>query len=197
MAFQIIGIALIALFVFYGMDIRRKKGSSNFVATPWLFLMKFLSFALIACFAAALFTLSKADIVDWICLALMASGTAFIIAAKKTLNTAHTFTGQFLDKPQLVTRGVYSITRNPLYFGVFQCEIAAAVIVLRHATALWPNSYFPMLTILTLAMAYVVGFNLKMAKLESCYLHTFFGQSYSEYSARTPFLFPSFSLGGK
>lgn len=197
MFLQIIGTALIAFFVYYGMDIRRKKGSSNFVATPWLLLMKLLSFALIACFAAVLFSLRNADIGDWLCIALMASGTAFIMAAKKTLHTAHTFTGQFLDKPELVTQGVYSYTRNPLYLGVFQCEIAAAIIVLRHAAALWPSTYVPLLALLTLALVYVVGFNLKMARLEARYLHKVFGQSYAEYSTRTPFLFPSFLRSGK
>ena len=42
------------------------------------------------------------------------------MAAKRALGKAHTFTGQYLERPELVTRGVYSITRNPLYFGVLQ-----------------------------------------------------------------------------
>ena len=197
MFFQAIGIALIALFVIYGMDVRHKKGSSSFVATRWLTLMKLLSFSLIACFAAVLVSLQDVGFGDWLCLVLMASGTAFIVAAKRTLHTAHTFTGQYLNTPQLVTRGVYSLTRNPLYLGVFQCEIAAAIIVFRHAEALWPTASVPMLWILTFALLYVVAFNLKMARLESRYLNKFFGQAYTAYSACTPFLFPSFSRSTK
>ena len=188
--FQLIAWALVAVFVFYGMDVRQKTGASDFVAPFWQMLMKLLSFALIAAFVCVLWWVRFPTAVDYLALVLMASGTAFVAAAKRALGRAHTFTGQYLTKPGLITHGVYAVTRNPLYFGVFQCEIGASLFLLHQAPAVWPQSGPYWLCGLAAALVYVVSFNLRMAAHEAVYLENVFGDRYRHYRARVPFLIP-------
>ena len=188
--FKIITVILVAFFTYYGMDVRRKQGARHFVSTGWLRLMKFCSFALIGVFLGFAMYAREVSAIDWVSLVLLTIGTTFVSAAKITLGKAHTFTGQYLEKPLLVTRGVYSFTRNPLYFGVFQCELGATVFVLHQAPMLLPESYPYLIAALTLALLYAVLFNLKMAVRESQYLGQYFGDAYRHYSADVPFLVP-------
>ena len=103
--FQIAAGILAALFLYYGMDVRRKEGAKDFVALAWQKLMKFCSFLLVG--AAVWITLGvrQLNAVDWLDLAVMASGTAFVAAAKHALGKAHTFTGQYLGKPMWSREG--------------------------------------------------------------------------------------------
>ena len=188
--FQVIACALVALFVYYGMDVRQKSGARNFITPFWQMLMKLLSFALIAAFAYGVWSVRYPGAVDYLALVLMASGTGFVAAAKQVLGKAHTFTGQYLRKPDLITHGVYAVTRNPLYFGVFQCEIGASIFLLHQAPAMWPQSWPYWLFGLAGALVYVVSFNLRMAVHEAAYLENFFGDRYRQYRARVPFLIP-------
>lgn len=192
--FKAIAVAMTALFVYYGMDIRHKKGTQNFVAPHWLILMKLCSFMLIGAFVWFMLATNSIGVIDWLSLALMSSGTALILAAKRALGTAHTFTGQHLEKPSLVTHGVYTFTRNPLYFGVFQCEVGASVFALNQAPGILPDSYLYWLSALTAALLYAVVFNWKMAKREACFLESHFGDAYRKWSAVTPFLVPFTSV---
>ena len=177
-------------FVIYGMDIRRKAGACNFVGPIWLVLMKALSFALIGTFFMTLALSAELGALDWLTLALLLSGTLFVALAKRALGTVHTFTGQYLLRPGLVTTGVYSLTRNPLYFGVFQCELGASIYVAWHAPTVYSQHYIAVLLAGAVALAYVVGFNWTMARREAEYLETYFGVSYRDYRARVPFLIP-------
>jgi len=185
---------LAAIFVYYGMDMRPKTGARDFVAPVWQVTMKLCSVALILGFAWIALSAQHVNTIDWVSLATMASGVGFIVAAKVALGQAHTFTGQYLVRPMLVTHGVYAITRNPLYFGVFLCEFGALLFVLNQTlTSLtWAN--FQWLAVLTAALAYAVAFNCFMAVNEARYLRQVFGEAYRSYQARVPFLVPRIHL---
>ena len=111
--FQITAGLLAAVFLYFGMDVRGKDGARDFVAPVWQKLMKFCSFLLVGSAVWITSSVRQLNASDWLDLAVMASGTAFVAAAKHALGKAHTFTGQYLEKPMLVTRGIYAITRNP------------------------------------------------------------------------------------
>ena len=181
---------LAVLFLYYGMDVRRKKGAKDFVTLAWQRLMKFCSFLLVGAAVWITFSVRQLNAVDWLDLALIASGTAFVAAAKHTLGKAHTFTGQYLEKPMLVTRGIYAITRNPLYFGVLQCELGASLFVIHQAPRLLPQRYLYWLVVLAAALLYAVSFNWIMAARESRYLERYFGEEYRRYCAAVPFFIP-------
>lgn len=189
----IVGITVL-LFVWYGMDVRAKAGAQNFVAPSWQILMKASSFSLIGAFVWIAMIAREVNEIDWLALVAMASGTGFVIAAKRALGSAHTFTGQHLEKPRLVTKGVYSITRNPLYFGVFQCETGASLFVLKQAPVLFPQSYLAIFAVLTAALVYAIVFNLRMARKEASFLESYFGDDYRRWSATVGYIAPFFNL---
>lgn len=193
--FQTLTSILVVLFLFYGMDVRRKEGTRDFVAPAWQTLMKLCAFSLIGAFVGIAMSIAHVNLFDWVALALMAAGTGFAAGAKRALGNAHTFTGQCLEKPRLVTRGVFGVTRNPLYFGVFLCESGAALFLARQVPLLWPQSYPYWLAALAAALAYAVAFNLRMALKEARYLEDCFGDAYRAYRERVPFLIPSFAPG--
>jgi protein-S-isoprenylcysteine O-methyltransferase Ste14 len=188
--FQLITGALVALFVYFGMDVRHKAGARNFVAPGWLLLMKLCSFLLIGTFVWVVISVHQLSPIDWLALTLMTSGAAFVVAAKRALGKVHTFTGQYLKNPGLATHGVYAVTRNPLYLGVFQCEAGAVLFLLHQAPAVSPQAYPYWLFVLAGALVYAVTFNLKMAVREATYLEGYFGERYRRYRAKVPFLIP-------
>jgi len=192
--FQIAVAILGGLFLRYGMDVRRKAGARDFIAPAWQVLMKLCSFALLGGFGWIALAMHAPSPLDWLGLASMASGTAFVAAAKRALGKTHSFTGQYLEHPQLVTHGVYAITRNPLYFGVFQCELGAVLCVAHQVPALLPQAYPYWLSAFGAALAYAVAFNWGMALREARQLECCFGDAYCRYRTAVPFLVPTFKL---
>src|SRR5215468_6222521 len=94
-AFQVAAAVLVALFVYFGMDLRRKEGARNFVAPAWQYLMKVCAFVLLGAFVWIANAAAEIRMIDWMGLGVMAIGTAFVVAAKRALGTVHTFTGQY------------------------------------------------------------------------------------------------------
>ena len=188
--FQLLAGILVTLFLYYGMDVRRKRGARNLATPVLVLLMKGCSALLIGAWAWVVLFANKLTAIDWMSLALMASGVAFVVAAKTVLGKAHTFTGQCLERPELVTHGVYGVTRNPLYLGVFLCELGAVFFVVHQAPNMWPNSYPYWLVLFSCALTYAVSFNWRMALREAGYLESYFGERYRQYRARVPFLIP-------
>ena len=189
--FQTIAAVLLVVFVGYGMDIRTKLGARDFVWSGWQALMKISSFSLIGAFIGITLTMHEVNATDWLGLLAMVSGTACVSAAKRVLGRDHTFTGEFLEKPTLVTWGIYRFSRNPLYLGVFLCEIGAALIVVSRAPGVWPETQAYWLAGLSATLLYAVAFNLSMAVREAQYLRRYFGEDYRRYSEAVPFLIPS------
>jgi protein-S-isoprenylcysteine O-methyltransferase Ste14 len=192
--FQISAAILGALFIAYGMDVRRKPGARNFVGRSWQFLMKACAFALIGGFMWLVLSMTETGAIDWLGLVLMASGTAFVAAAKSALGSTHTFTGQYLEKPVLVMDGVYAFTRNPLYLGVFQCELGVLLCAVHQVPVLLPQNYGYWLGGFGLALLYAVAFNLMMAVREARQLELQFGEDYRQYRARVPLFIPTLML---
>ena len=182
------------VFLYYGMDVRHKAGACYFVAPHWQWLMKVCSFALIAGFMWVAFSANQISMTDWLSLAPVAAGTFCIVAAKRALGSAHTFTGQYLEQSGLVMHGIYALTRNPLYFGVSLCEVGASIFVLRQAPALLPQTYGYWLCAFATALLYAMAFNWNMAHKEARFLEEHFGDTYRRYQSRVPFLIPSISL---
>jgi len=183
-----------ALFIFFGMDVRGKEGARDFVAPAWQLLMKLCAGLLIAGFVWLVASMREPGLIDWLGLTLGASGTAFVVVAKWTLGDAHTFTGQHLERPRLVNNKVYAISRNPLYFGVFQCELCMLLVALHQLPLLRPEDSLRWLGLFAVALIYAVSFNWWMARLEARFLEHCFGDAYRRYRSQVPFLIPLFRL---
>jgi protein-S-isoprenylcysteine O-methyltransferase Ste14 len=189
--FQIITGVLATAFLHYGMDIRGKKGARHLVGRGWQLLMMVSSFLLIAAFLSLVICIRYVGAIDWMGLTLIGVGTIFIGAAKRALGEAHTFTGQCLDGPMLVTGGIYATTRNPLYFGVLLCELGSAMIAAHQAPIVLQRHYLFWLGLLSAALMYAVSFNWTMALREARYLESRFGRQYILYRRHVRFLIPS------
>lgn len=192
--FQAISGTLVVFFLYFGMDVRRKRGARDFARPAWQRVMKLCSFLLIGSFFWIALSARHVSMGDWLSLSVMISGTAFVVAAKHELGKTHTFTGQYLENPRLVTKGVYALTRNPLYLGVLQCEVGASLFVVHQGAILFPHSYPYGLTILAAALLFAVFFNWNMALHEARYLERYFGEEYRRYSTDVPFVVPSIRL---
>ena len=188
--FQSTAAFLGALFLLYGMDVRRRQGARSFVAPVWQRLMKVCAFSLIGGFVWLALSITQVAPVDWMGQAFMLAGTGFVVAAKSALGKTHTFTGQYLEYPLLVTQGVYAVTRNPLYFGVFLCEFGAFLCALHQLPVLLPHHYHYWLAAFGLALLYAVSFNWAMAGCEARQLERHFGETYRRYRSSVPFLVP-------
>ena len=195
--FEVVVVLLLVVFVRYGMDIRKKPGARSFVWNGWQVLMKACSFSLIVAFVAFIAVIGitspvhEMQAADWLGLVVMLTGTACVMAAKRALGRSHTFTGEYLERPKLVTWGIYRFTRNPLYLGVFLCEVGASMVVVGRAPTVWPQAHLPWLAVLALPLIYAIAFNLSMAFREARYLRRYFGEDYLRYSEAVPFLVPS------
>jgi protein-S-isoprenylcysteine O-methyltransferase Ste14 len=104
-------------------------------------------------------------------------GTTLVIIGVCGIAAARYYLGKsFALKPeahQLVTRGIYSRIRNPIY--VFGIVLSAGVVVLLHRPILW---------LLLLAIAVMQTFR---ARREAQVLEAAFGDAYREYRRRTWF----------
>lgn len=109
--FTMLTVALTMLFIYYGMDIRRKEDSRNLAPVSLQWLTKVCSFALIGVYAAVALRATTIGVPEWIGSALLASGVLCIALAKRALGRAHRFTGQCLAKPSLVATGIYRVPR--------------------------------------------------------------------------------------
>ena len=188
--FRTASLALAVLFLWYGMDVRRKTDAHDFVAPMWQAVMRLAAFSLIGAFIWVALVMPGPGGLDWFGLAFMVSGTSFVVAAKRALGPTHTFTGQYREHSRLVMSGVYGITRNPLYFGVFQCEFGALLCAVYHVPDLLPHGYPYWCAAFGIALVYAVSFNWMMADREACQLERQFGDAYRRYRSRVPFLIP-------
>lgn len=168
-----------AVFLYYGMDVRRKTGTRDFVAPVWQAVTKIVSLALICAFCWVSFSIRQLSAGDWLSLSAIFAGTACVVAAKRALADGHTFSGQHLEQPRLVTHGIHGAT-NPLYFGVILCETGAALIMLHHVPLLMTQDYAYWLGALGAALIYVNGFYWIMAAKEARHLYLQASQTVDE-----------------
>jgi protein-S-isoprenylcysteine O-methyltransferase Ste14 len=79
----------------------------------------------------------------------------------------------FSDAPQLSTRGIYRLTRNPMYVGLVLFSSALWI-----GSSVWPNFFAPLLLWVWLHLFYVLP--------EEAFLKERFGSEYDAYCRRVP-----------
>jgi protein-S-isoprenylcysteine O-methyltransferase Ste14 len=107
----------------------------------------------------------------WVGVAVAFAGVAFFLSAVVAMKENWRAGVDAAQKTELVTRGVYRISRNPAFVGFDLLYIGVA--------AAFPN---PVLIALTLAG--VVVFHLQILE-EERFMHSVFGAGYAEYAAKT------------
>lgn len=178
-------------FVKYGLDTGQKTGMRAFIPQSFILLMKQSCVLLLFFFLYALFKLEDFSFVFITGLLLGSCGTYIIFIAKKTLGESFTWTGHYKENSKLVTKGIYSYLRNPLYSGVFLVEIAYLLIVTKEV-------FFPLegymrfvgFFLLYCPFMYAFGFNLVMAKMERDCMRKEYLDEYVDYEENVPAFIP-------
>ncbi|MFT6260971.1 MAG: protein-S-isoprenylcysteine O-methyltransferase Ste14 [Bermanella sp.] len=159
-----------------------------------ILLMKSTSILLCIILYSVIYMMDSLTVIDFVALALFILGASLVRAAKTELvkNDAFTWTGYVLDKPNLVTSGIYKFVRHPLYLGVYCVEFGGAFIGISRTHLWFPEYYFWVNTALVLGIIYAIVFNALLAGKESKNLRNIFGEEYSDYQKKVPAIVPFF-----
>lgn len=103
--------------------------------------------------------------------AALAAGLALTILAARQFKAARTNINTFRDPDQLVTTGLFAVSRNPMYLG-FTLSLAGAALGLNNAFALLPALFFFAVS----ALHYIPYEERKAAEI--------FGEAYAGYRRR-------------
>jgi predicted metal-dependent hydrolase/protein-S-isoprenylcysteine O-methyltransferase Ste14 len=188
--FRIAAGSALAIFLRYGMDLRRRPGARYLTHPASQAGLKLAALLLLAGHGWVLASLGRVAPLDWLALLPLLAGAGLVWAGKRRLGRWHSFSGQFREDGELVTDGIYAATRNPLYLGVFLFELGATGLALHQLPLLRPMDWPWWLALAGAALAYAVWFNLTMAVAEARQLERRFGAAYRAYRDRVPFLLP-------
>ncbi len=129
-------------------------------------------------------TLAGAAWWRWLGLVPIAAGVAIYVWCVYDFATAGRGTPAPIDAPrELVTRGLYRVTRNPMYVGVTSVLIGETILFASPALALY-----------TICLA--TGFHLFVRGYEEPTLRRLFGEAYDRYCAQVPRWIALPHLGG-
>lgn len=158
-------IAVLVLFVVYGLDIRKTdKESKQFVSTKKILLMKASAFSLVSLYLMSILLVDTCDHFDFASLLFTMTGVSLIIWAKKALGNHFTWTGYYFPDSEVVKTGPYRYLNHPLYTGVYLFETGA---IIRYFKFTAQTHYQPILLFIGFVpLLYAVGFNLVMSRYE-------------------------------
>ncbi|MCB0421643.1 MAG: hypothetical protein KDD61_11645 [Bdellovibrionales bacterium] len=190
--FKLIGLVITLMFIRYGLLMRQPKKSIHLSKRWTLLLMKFSASFLVGLFLVALSQLTQVLWWDWTLLGLMGVGAMIVAVAQRKLNAsgAFTWTGYALKTPKLVTGGIYSKVRHPLYLGVYCVEIGAAGVILFRFEKLFSEWGGPLFVLTSVCLLFAMTFNAVLASRESQYLQEVFGPEYITYKKAVPAVLP-------
>lgn len=108
-------------------------------------------------------------------LVLLGLGLAVVSRDQLSTNWANAWEYQIKEKHELITHGVYSVIRHPIYTGIAVAVIGAELVAQSYLFIFVCGSFF---------IAYQQG------KKEDGLLEAYFGKPYREYKKRTKMLIP-------
>lgn len=98
-------------------------------------------------------------------------------AAVRTLGKQWTYQARVVEGHELITKGPYSLVRNPIYLGMFGMLLTTGLAVGR-----WP-------VLLAATVIFLIGIEIRI-RAEEKLLREAFGEKFDEYSRRVPALIP-------
>lgn len=186
LTYQIAAIAVFLIFVYYVFDIRRKPGMEPLIAHIWTRLMKIVAGVMMAWFVYVVVMLQNVTIIEWIALAAICLGTFSVAAAKITLGRYHTWAGYHKVETTLVTHGIYSFIRHPLYTGAVLVEVGVGIVLFNHYASANPI----VLAGIAIAFLYMIPFNVVLAGRETEKMREKFGSEMDDYAGRVRAFIP-------
>lgn len=184
--FRVISLLVFAIFVYYVFDIRHKKGMQPLVAGMWTGIMKLMAGAMLVLYAWLAATLQSIEWYALVSLVVTALGAALVMAAKRTLGRYHTWAGYHLPDTTIVSHGIYSRLRHPLYTGTILFEIGSFFTIFPRVAVYQP--YVPVT--IACIFIYMICFNIYLASCESSAMKRKFGAKFDVYKARVRAFIP-------
>lgn len=180
--FQAAQVVLLGLFTLAISDIRRKANMSPTVHRVWLVLLKSVYLVPLAIYAGTLWGITELGWYDAVSLALTAIGAFLAVRAKMDLGQQHAWVGYHRDNTQVVTHGIYSYIRHPIYAGILSFMAGGVCATL-------PRASWAVVLVGSASLAYIIGFLTLAARRESTRLTVVHGDAYGEYKKQVhPFL---------
>jgi protein-S-isoprenylcysteine O-methyltransferase Ste14 len=180
--YQVAQFALLALFAVVISDFRKKKNMEAFGHRGFLVALKLMYLVPLAVYGWSLANLTQIAFYDAIAVALTACGTYLAVRGKIDLGKEHAWTGYRRSGTQVITTGIYSWVRNPIYSGIFAFILGACFTTL-------PRITLPLLIASVATVVYIVAFLALSARRETAHLTVAFGKEYEEYKQQVhPFL---------
>jgi len=179
-------LGVLAVFIWYGFDLREKEGMTP-LASPWLTrIMKTASCVVVVLYVYVQLAVDRLVWADAFALLFTTTGTTLVVAAKHQLGSSHTWTGYCIESPRLIASGVYAYVRHPLYTGVYLFEIGAVCSVAPRWSVLpsWG------LAVAVVCLIYAMSFNATMAARETQRMARMFGDEFVVYRARVRAFIP-------
>ncbi len=180
--FKVIQFTVLAVFALLISDYRRKKDmvlSANRVSVV---VLKITYMVPLCIYGVCLASLTELALHDLIALLLTCLGTLVVVKAKIDLGRHHTWTGYRLVGTQIVTHGIYSYVRNPLYVGI-------VVFILGGVCTGLPRVSWAALLAGSVSLTYVLSFLVLAAQREANDLAANHGSDYEQYRQQVhPFL---------
>lgn len=128
--FKVTALLLIAVFVVFVSDHRRKPAALPLIHPSVILLTKVCYLVPISVWGYAFFKLQDIMTLDWIGLLIAAVGVATTVKAKIDLGKSHTWAGYYLPGAPRVTTGLYRYLRHPMYVGIIAVIVGGYVFAL-------------------------------------------------------------------
>lgn len=180
--FKIVQVSLLAVFAVFISDFRRRKHMTLSAPRALVVLLKIMYLVPVGIYVACLLSVRHLAVYDVLGLVLTTIGTLIVLRAKLDLGAHHTWTGYRLTSTRVVTHGVYSYIRHPIYAGIFVFVSGGICTALPRVS--WLGFAVGLGT-----LAYIGTFLVIAARRESRHFAVVHGDEYQQYARQVhPFL---------
>ncbi len=180
--FKLIQAVIAILFSIFISDFRKKKHMESWIDHRILIGVKLSYPILLITYTYVIFTLNSVYVYDIIALILTSVGTLIVIKAKMDLGRYHTWAGYRLKRTKLVTTGIYSHIRHPLYTGIFVFAFGGILSIFTHM-------HLAVSVVVAMGGVVMMSFLVVSARKEDADMEKKFGRKYVQYKKKVhPFL---------
>jgi len=181
--FQVCQAIVAVIFAVFIFDVRRKTGMVPLINEQWTFILKLSILCPLVVYVYALVTLEGVLLFDLLAFSLTLLGVFLVVKAKLDLAKLHTWTGFCIDTPKLVSHGIYSYIRHPLYTGIYLFVFGVIL------TVFLRSNWF--LVVPTgVSLMYVLSFLAVSASRETVLLEKKLGSVFTNYKEQVHFCLP-------
>lgn len=177
-AFKILQLVILGIFIVFISDFRRKKGMIPLVGKGWIFVLKASYLVPFIAYMQVLFSMTRISMLDAPAIGLTLLGTALVGKAKSDLSSHHTWAGYCSASVRLMTNGIYAYVRHPIYTGIFML-IAGSLFTILPRIDLSSSVAVPAAALIS--VSYTVGFLAFLAKEETRAMLAKNGPSFKHY----------------